>query len=176
MVLLFRPLLLAHDIAFMGGLIHDIEKLIMLDTFYSEYVAEDWMSNLSNETQLHNELARFSFTHDLVGAQLLKQRLFPENLITAVASHHRPVEAGDDTGLALTIQLADILSFYCCNQSFLKEYEGDINAAINTSLPELRYQWEEIGLPLEEDEIKHWFNWLASNFEQGSKLKDDFSA
>lgn len=171
-----RDLRIAPDIAFMGGLIHDIGKLIMLETFYEEYEVENWMTGFSSGTLLHDELDMFSFTHDLVGAQLLKQWFFPETLITAVAHHHRPAEAGDDTDLALTIQLADILSFYCCNQKLLEEHGGDINSAINTSLPELRYQWEEFGLPLEDNEINHWFSWLASNFEQGSKLKDAFSA
>lgn len=170
-----RDLRIAPDIAFMGGLIHDIGKLIMLETFYDEYAVEDWMTRFSNGAMLHDELAMFSFTHDFVGAQLLKQWLFPDTLITAVANHHRPVGAGDETGLALIIQIADILSFYCCNQESLEEYEGDIIAAVDAALPELRYHWKEFGLILEDDEVCRWFSWLTSNYEQGSRLKDAFS-
>lgn len=170
-----KDLRIASDIAFMGGLIHDIGKLIMLETFYDEYAVEDWMTRFSNGALLYDELAMFSFTHDFVGAQLLKQWFFPEPLVTAVAHHHRPFEAGDETGLALVIQLADILSFYCCNQEFLEEYKGSIIQAVDTALPELRYQWHEFGLPLEDDDIDHWFAWLISNYKQGSRLKDAFS-
>lgn len=166
----------APDIAFMGGLIHDIGKLIMLETFYDEYAVEDWMTRLSNGTMLHDELAMFSFTHDLIGAQLLKQWLFPETLITAVANHHRPVGAGDETGLALILQLADVLSFYCCNQELLEEFGNDIIAAVDASLPEIRFYWGEFGLVLENDEICRWFSWLINNYEQGLRLKDAFSA
>ena len=165
---------IAPDIAFMGGLIHDIGKLIMIETFADEYAPERWMATLSREDTLHDELEMFSFTHDILGGQLLRKWFFPENLVTAVAYHHRPVEATNDKGLAHVIQLADILSFYCCNQDFLGD--DDISTMIDDVLPELPSQWQDLGLPLTDDSIGKWFEWLVSNLEQGSMLKEVFSA
>ncbi len=165
---------IAADIAFMGGLIHDIGKLIMIETFADEYAPERWMATLSSEDTLHDELEMFSFTHDILGGQLLRKWFFPENLVTAVAYHHRPVEAANDKGLAHAIHLADILSFYCCNQELLGD--KDIVTTIHGLLPGLPLEWQGFALPLTDDSIDKWFNWLLSNLEQGSILKEVFSA
>jgi len=161
------------DIAFMGGLIHDIGKLIMLETFVADYATEYWMTKFSSEEMLREELQMFSFTHDTVGGQLLTKWLFPENLTTAVAHHHHPADACEEKGVACIIQLADFLSFYCCNQELFED--DDILAATHNSLPDIQLQWKSFGVTLENDAISRWFNWLLNNYEEGSNLKDAFS-
>lgn len=160
------------DIAFMGGFIHDVGKLIMLETFDRDYSFE-WMTRFSSEKIHHDELHAFSFTHDVVGGQLMRKWSFPENLITAIEYHHRPGEAIKDPGLAPIVQLADLLSFYCCNLESLEN--KDILDAIHNSLPGMQSQWQSFGLPFEDDVIVEWFNWLINNYEEGCNLKKDFS-
>ena len=145
----------------------------MLETFVDDY-ALDWMTRVSNEKMLHDELHMFSFTHDKVGGQLLRKWLFPETLITAVEYHHRPGEADEEKGVAHIIQLADILSHYCLNQQVLGD--DDILTAISWSLPDIRCQWQGAGVPLENEAIAGWFNWLINNYEQGCNLKEAFAA
>ena len=169
-----EDLRIAPEVAFIGGLIHDIGKLIMLETYRNGYAVEYWMAKCSNEELLHDEFEAFLFTHDQVGGQLLRKWLFPKNLIAAVANHHRPGEAAEEKKLAHIIQLADLLSFYCCNQESLGE--DDILTAIRTSLPDMRSQWQDLGLPVKDDVIVGWFNWLLDNHDQGSNLKEAFSA
>lgn len=164
---------ISPEIAFMSGLIHDIGKLIMLQTFAEDYAPEQWMAGLSNEQSLHEELQMFSFTHDMLGGQLLKKWFFPENLITAVAYHHRPEEAVSEKALAHVIQLADFLSFYCCNRELLDD--DDILAAMQASLPDVQSHWNGFGGTLENAAITGWFNWLATNYEQGGVLSEAFS-
>ncbi len=168
-----KDLQVSPDIAFMGGLIHDVGKLVMLETFASDYSTEEWMTKLSNEEMLRSELETFSFTHDQVGGQLIKKWLFPENLVTAVAHHHRPAEAYEMKVIAHIIQLADLLTFYCCNQELLGD--DDILTVVYQSLPDINTAWQNIGVSLESDELTKWFNWLLNNYEQGSNLKDAFS-
>ncbi|MBU1564928.1 MAG: HDOD domain-containing protein [Proteobacteria bacterium] len=162
------------EIGFMGGLIHDIGKLIMFETFADDYALERWTTALSNEKTLHEELQMFSFTHDMLGGQLLRKWLFPENLITAVAYHHRPGDAATEKAFAHVIQLADILSFYCCNQESLGDQH--ILTAVHTSLPDLQNAWRNLGLSLDDDAIAGWFHWLVTNREQCSNLREAFSA
>jgi putative nucleotidyltransferase with HDIG domain len=168
-----EDLRIAPEVAFIGGLIHDIGKLIMLETFKKGYAVENWMIKHSNQELLHDEFEAFLFTHDQVGGQLLRKWLFPTNLIAAVANHHRPSEAVEEKKLAHIIQLADLLSFYCCNQESLGE--DDILTAISTSLPDAPTQWKKLGLPVKNDAICVWFNWLLDNHDQGSNLKEAFS-
>jgi putative nucleotidyltransferase with HDIG domain len=167
-------LALNPDSAFTGGLLHDIGKLIMLETFADDYAPERWITKISTAETLHEELQMFSFTHDMVGGRLLRKWLFPENLIAAVSYHHRPDEAVEEKCFASVIQLADILSFYCCNPKSLGD--DDILTAIYNSLPEIQSQWQGLGLPWEDDAIVWWFDWLVKNYEQGRILKDAFSA
>ena len=168
-----KNLPISPDSAFMGGLIHDIGKLIMLETFADDY-ALDWMLSFSGEHMRDDELRMFSFTHDKVGGDLLRKWLFPENLIAAVEAHHCPDEAAAEKSLAAIIQLADLLSHYCCNQPLLEE--DDIMVALHKSLPDIQSQWQSYGLSWESDVIKVWYNWLVNNYEQGSNLKEAFSS
>jgi putative nucleotidyltransferase with HDIG domain len=165
---------IAPDIAFMGGLIHDVGKLIMLETFAGDYAPERWMARFSNEEMLHEELQTFSFTHDMLGGQLLRKWFFPENLITAVAYHHRPADAAREKTLAHVIQLADILSFYCCNKNALGD--DDILTAIQNALPDMQSRSHGFGLSLENKAIDNWYNWLVKNQDQSSILKKAFAA
>ncbi len=167
-----KDLHIAPEVAFIGGLIHDIGKLIMLEIYRSGYAVEYWMTKCCDKELLQDELEAFLFTHDQVGGQLLEKWLFPKNLIAAVANHHRPSEALEEKKLAHIIQLADLLSFYCCNQESLGE--DDILKAVRTSLPHMQSQWHGIGLPVENDEIVRWFDWLLDNHDQGSNLKEAF--
>ncbi len=169
-----RDLHITTDVAFMGGLIHDIGKLIMLETFADDYAPARWMTTHSNEESLYQELQMFSFTHDILGGQLLKKWFFPENLITAVAFHHRPGVAAHERSFAHVIQLADLLSFYCCNQNLLGD--GDILTVTQDSLPEVLSHWQGFGVPPTNAVISGWFDWLLSNHEQFRNLKDSFSA
>ena len=168
-----KDLQMTPDVAFMGGLIHDIGKLVMLETFAADYSTENWMTKLSNQEMLDDELQMFSFTHDLVGGQLLEKWLFPENLITAVAHHHHPAEAGEEKVVAHIIQLADFLSFFCCNPDLLGN--DDILSALHNSLPDVLSQWQGVGLPLESVAIVGWYDWLSHNFEQSSDINEAFS-
>ncbi len=161
------------SIAFMGGLIHDIGKLIMLETFVNDY-AVDWMTIFSRDEIREDELKMFSFTHDTVGGQLLRKWVFPENLTTAVEYHHRPGEASEEKSLAYIIQLADLLSFYCCNSELLGD--DDILTVIDNTLPDIRPQWQNCGLVFDNDAVAEWFNWLLNNYELSSSLKEAFSA
>ncbi len=168
-----RDLHIIPEIAFMGGLIHDVGKLIMLETFAEDYTPERWMAELSNEQTLHEELQMFSFTHDMLGGQLLKKWFFPEKLITAVAYHHRPEDAVREKAFAHVIQLADFLSFYSCNQELL--IDDDILKVMHASLPDVQANWSDFGHPLEDSAITGWFHWLLNNREQGRTLGDAFA-
>lgn len=167
-----QDLKIPPDIAFMGGLIHDIGKLIMLETFADDY-ALDWMIAFSGEQIRHDELHMFSFTHDKVGGHLLRKWLFPENLIAAVEAHHCPEQATTEKSVAAIIQLADVLAFYCCNQTLMGK--EDIMTAIQNSLPDIQSTWLSCGLPWEDKTVNGWFYWLIDNYEQGANLKEAFS-
>ncbi len=165
-----HDLKLRQDVAFTSGLIHDIGKLIILRSFEEEYLPQKWMTELSNEEILHDELQLFSFTHDMVGGQLLEKWLFPENLITAVAYHHRPGSTFKEAKFAYIVQLADILSFYSCNPEQLNE--DNIMSCILKALPEIEKKWLTAGLNFSAEAVENWYGWLLLNHEEGNSIRD----
>ncbi len=165
---------IAPDIAFMGGLIHDVGKLIMFETFSGDYDPALWMVSLSNEANLLDELRQFSFTHDMIGGQLLKKWLFPDSLLAAVGNHHHPEQAPKEKqGLAYIIQLADMLAFYSCHPEWLED--EDILTAIRNSAPDIHAGWQDFGMPWNDAEVSAWFDWLQDNQGLGSKLKKAYA-
>lgn len=161
---------LRKDVAFTAGLIHDIGKLIILRSFEDEYAPEKWMMEFSSEENLENELRVFSFTHDMVGGQLLKKWNFPENLVTAVAYHHYPAETIKDLRYAHIVQLADLLAICSCNPDLL--VDGDINGRIREVLPELNERWQMQGLSWQENNNENWYQWLVINREEGNSIRE----
>ena len=172
-VIIARDLQIDADTAFMAGLIHDAGKLVMLQTFVDDYTLEPWMTTYSSREVLQEELQAYSFTHDAVGGQLLEKWLFPENLVTAVAYHHRPGQAVVEQGFAYIVQLADILSFYCCSQEPPEEI--DIVTTTFDALPDIRDGWRNVGWTLQDEAITGWFHLLAANRHEGHDLMEAFT-
>ena len=167
-----QDLQIAPDVAFMGGLIHDVGKLVMLETFDEDYAIELWMTSFTDEKMYQQEVSTFSFTHDQIGGQLMEEWNFPDTLIAAVENHHHPEEGSGETALASVVQLADFLSFFCCNEAALKN--GDIIATLHDSLPGLRNNWRRSGMTIDDESISKWFDWLIMNRDQVSNLKSLF--
>ena len=167
-----QDLQIAPDVAFMGGLIHDVGKLVMLETFADDYGIELWMTSFTDEKMYQQEIKTFSFTHDQIGGQLMEEWNFPDTLIVAVENHHHPNEASSETALAHVVQLADFLSFLCCNEETLKN--GDIIATLHDSLPHLQNNWRRLGVMIDDESISKWFDWLIINRDQVSNLKSLF--
>lgn len=161
---------LRQDVAFTAGLIHDIGKLVMLRSFEDEYDSHKWLTEFSSEENLENELRVFSFTHDMVGAQLLQKWNFPENLITAVAYHHYPTETNRDLRYAHIVQLANLLAICSCNPELLDD--GHINSRIQKALPELKNRWINQGLSWQESNNDNWYQWLVLNREEGNSIRE----
>lgn len=153
---------------FIGGLIHDIGKLAMFITFPEEYTAETWLTGLSTEKKLDEERQQFSITHAEVGGRLLKKWNFPESLINTLQYHHSPLQSPENHGFPIIIQLADVLSYLCCN--YEKNEIGNIESAIKKFVPGIEQTWQRYKLPWENLRLEMWYNWVAIEREHGSSI------
>lgn len=81
------------DKAFVLGLLHDIGRLALAVLFPDDYTrACD--HRLANDCSLYEaELATLGIDHALIGAKLVERWSFPEEIVTAVATHHTPATA-----------------------------------------------------------------------------------
>jgi putative nucleotidyltransferase with HDIG domain len=105
---------------FVGGLIHDIGK-VMMDRYFPEQFTR--VLEVVEETSVpmeHAEQEIIGFDHALLAGGLLKKWKFPDQLVNMVMYHHHPDSASaNQTGIAL-IFLADLMchqlgySTYAC--------------------------------------------------------------
>ena len=97
--------------AFLAGLFHDIGKIIMNTLDRTKF--QEVMQHCYNEGISFGEAERglYPFSHDEVGAYVIRKWNFPENLTTAILQHHRMEFSSEDTpdvvNLTAVTSLAD---------------------------------------------------------------------
>jgi putative nucleotidyltransferase with HDIG domain len=113
------------DEAFMGGLLHDCGKIVMLSYFPEEMKKIAEMNPKSPHELLRAEASVFGVSHARIGAFLLGLWGIPDSITRAVSFHHSPTMAVEKDFSALTaIHLADYFDHY------QTDGEGDKSSAL----------------------------------------------
>lgn len=159
---------------FIGGLIHDIGKLILFLTYPKEYDTSLWMTDLSHEELIHKEMQTFSIDHTMAGSELLKKWSFPNMLLKVVRFHHQPEGAEKGMGYPLIIQLADCLA-HLSNSTHLLEYES-LDSLVQSRLPGIKERWQQCGLQWNELVMESWFAWLLIEKGHGGSIMSILSS
>ncbi len=105
---------LPHDELFTCGFLHDIGKLMLLDTEGEKYAAlVRTYGDAPDQLHIH-ERKLFGFDHAVLGAHVLTAWNIPDPVPKVVAFHHQPARAMQDTLLASmvhTLRVADMMSY-----------------------------------------------------------------
>jgi putative nucleotidyltransferase with HDIG domain len=102
----------SEEEAFLGGLFHDIGKIIMNTTNSGQF--QDVMQRYYNDGVTFEEAERqvYSYTHSEVGGLVIKKWNFPEMLMNAVLHHHTfdfsANESPESINLTCVVGLADL--------------------------------------------------------------------
>jgi putative nucleotidyltransferase with HDIG domain len=105
---------LPHDELFTCGFLHDIGKIMLLDTEREVYPAllREFGGNADS---IHEQERRvFGFDHATLGAHVLTAWNIPEPVPKVIAWHHQPARALQDSLLSAmvqTLRLADLLAY-----------------------------------------------------------------
>jgi putative nucleotidyltransferase with HDIG domain len=119
--------------AFLGGLFHDIGKIVMNTLDKEKFQTVMQLCYNGNSTFAEAEKNVFPFCHDEVGAFVIKKWNFPETLTDAVMQHHRlEFKEADDCYL---IQLTSVLTLadLFCHKLGIGEREPDEELDISHS-------------------------------------------
>ena len=102
---------IARDEAMVGGLLHDIGKLLMYAEAELKYQEVMRVVYADGADPIQAELDEFGFDHTEVGQLVLAKWKLPERLSNAVGAHHQPEQAAADPEggkpLAALLQVAD---------------------------------------------------------------------
>lgn len=97
------------DVVFTAALLHDVGKLILGEYVQDELVSIE--STASDEVPFEKaEDAVIGTNHAKIGAAILEKWSFPDEIVTAVRSHHTPGDMNQPNNLTDIVHVADILS------------------------------------------------------------------
>ena len=98
--------------AFTAGLLHDFGKILLIESFPALYsqthvdVADHYFPLFELEEE------RFGLNHAAIGRFLSSNWNLPEALVQAIAYHHQPLSAANNSHLAAIVGLADYLYYH----------------------------------------------------------------
>lgn len=94
----------------LAGLIHDIGKVLMLQSFPKEYEAVTDIMESRGYNFLQSEKSLFPTNHCLIGSAIADKWGFPVNLKAAIEFHHNPEPAGDLADFVAVAASANVLA------------------------------------------------------------------
>jgi putative nucleotidyltransferase with HDIG domain len=121
--------------AFLGGLFHDLGKIIM--NFLDKEKFQEVMQHCYNDGIDFEQAERtlFPYTHEEVGALVIKKWNFPDHLMKAVMAHHSLALAEDEdpylVRLTCTVSLANIF----CHRFGIGTIGGEEEIDVAATLP-----------------------------------------
>ena len=96
------------ELAFSGGLLHDIGQLLMFTTSPSCYLEALELRDKENIALIYAERRIFGYDHSQAGHSLAITWKLPADICDAIAAHHEPDETGCEIGNL--IHVSEVLS------------------------------------------------------------------
>jgi putative nucleotidyltransferase with HDIG domain len=98
-----------EEIDYVGGLIHDVGKIVMASAFPEHFTALYGRQADISRDLLEAEKELLGVDHAELGALYLKKQILPENLVEIVQFHHHPEHARHNVNMVAAVQVADLL-------------------------------------------------------------------
>ncbi|WP_172683847.1 HDOD domain-containing protein [Desulfosarcina cetonica] len=104
-----RTRLALAEEAFTAGLVHDIGKVVLINSFPDRFSAILERIQTDRITFFAAEQALDSWPHTRIGSHLAKRWMLPEMLEKSIQGHHHAVHRADTPPVAGLVRVADIL-------------------------------------------------------------------
>ncbi|MFO7654800.1 MAG: HDOD domain-containing protein, partial [Candidatus Krumholzibacteriia bacterium] len=113
--------------AFVGGMLHDIGKLVMLLNLPDEHRHLRQRQLGGGGANLAAERQGLGFDHTEVGRLLLERWNMPAALVACASHHHAPAAADDHTLLVRVVEAGNLLSHVCGTLPDANGGDGQLN-------------------------------------------------
>lgn len=138
-----------------GGLIHDIGKVVIDRYFPDEFVRIIRMVRNDGVSFAKAEREVLGYTHYQIGATLLKKWNFPPELVNCVLYHHAPWRDKEFPHISATVFHANVLAKVMKFPSYDKD---KTHGSTWLKVPEQRRFLEKNGLPVQKRDLKTFLN------------------
>lgn len=127
--------LVSEEEAFLGGLFHDIGKIIMNTVDKQQY--QDVMQRCYNDGLTFEDAERrvYSYTHSEVGGLVIKKWNFPDMLMRAVLKHHALEFAEDEDAYQVNLTCVVALANLICHKVGVGMREPDEELDLMQTVP-----------------------------------------
>ena len=143
--------LVSEEEAFLGGLFHDIGKIIMNTVDKQKY--QDVMQRCYNDGLTYEEAERrvYSYTHSEVGGLVIKKWNFPDMLMRAVLKHHALEFAEDEDAYQINLTCVVALANLICHKAGvgIREADEDLDLMQTVAVQKLGLKEQHIEALLE---------------------------
>ena len=121
--------------AFLGGLFHDLGKIIM--NFLDKEKFQEVMQRSYNDGIDFEQAERtlFPYTHEEVGALVIKKWNFPDHLMKAVMAHHSLALAEDEDPYLVRLTCVVSLANIFCHRYDIGTIAGEEEIDVAATLP-----------------------------------------
>jgi len=121
--------------AFLGGLFHDLGKIIM--NFLDKEKFQEVMQRSYNDGIDFEQAERtlFPYTHEEVGALVIKKWNFPDHLMKAVMAHHSLALAEDEDPYLVRLTCVVSLANIFCHRYGIGTIAGEEEIDVAATLP-----------------------------------------
>ena len=146
------------DDCFIGGLLHDVGKII-LSQYFQDLFKKAWISAQENKISFYEvEKKENPINHAQIGGHLTKKWQLPAGLTDAIQYHHTVRKSVHDLNLLMIVHASDVIV-----NSYRVDSEGKLNVsaihseALRTMGPQL-------------DTVSKWFPKILSEIESACKF------
>ena len=146
------------DDCFIGGLLHDIGKVI-LSQYFQDLFKKVWISAQENKLSFYEaEKKEIPVNHAQIGGHLTKKWQLPAGLADAIQYHHTVRKSVHELNLLMIVYVANIIV-----NSYKVDSKGKLNVsaihseALRTMGPQL-------------DSVSKWFPEISSEIESACKF------
>lgn len=137
------------ELAFTGGLLHDLGRLIM-DVYFPREFQAVLRYQQRHDTWIRDaELAVAGIDHCRLGARVAERWALPDDLVEVVRCHHQPEGAGVRHGATLVVHVADVLAR---GLEFGNPGDDTIPLLSQVAMKRLGLNWEDLRFGLQEVE------------------------
>lgn len=113
-----------NPVLFLGGMLHDLGKLVIIQKFLPEFYGFDSYAESSEEDKLEIEHKVLGCGHDELGAMLLHRWMFPEEIEKMLRRHHSYSHISNRSRPCQVLILANLLSRWVAAEDFPKQKGG----------------------------------------------------
>jgi putative nucleotidyltransferase with HDIG domain len=146
------------DDCFIGGLLHDIGKVILAQFFGDIFIEILKLAHDEGRSFSSAEKEIIPIGHDQIGGYLAKQWRMTPDLIDAIRCHHSKSDRVYNSGFLVVVQTADYI---------VNHFNPESDQMIRT--PELRKDAEDL-IKKQLDTVKEWFPEVAAEIESACEF------